>query len=87
MRKVKRFSKIVVLLLMVTAVTTILLTPSPSDDVPGVMHRNHSPVAISLTVGLLQLASITRLNHLPQGISNHQQLPSNFLELVCQHLC
>jgi hypothetical protein len=84
---VKRFSKIIVLLLMVTAVTTILLTPSPSDDVPGVMHRNHSPIAISLTIGLLQLASITSLNHLPQEFSNHQLLPSNFLELVCQHLC
>jgi len=84
---VKSFSKIVVLLLMVTAVTTILLTPSPSDDVPGVMHRSHSPVALSLTIGLLQLASITKLNHLPQEFSNHQLLSSNFLELVCQHLC
>jgi hypothetical protein len=84
---VRRLSKIVVLLLMVTAVTTILLTPSPSDDVPGVMHRNHSSIILALTIGLLQLASITKSNHLPQEISNHQLLPSNFLELLCQHLC
>jgi hypothetical protein len=87
MEVVRRFLKVVVLLLVVGAVTTILLTPSPSDDVPGVMHRHRSPVAMSATVDLLQVASLIKSNHLPQDIFNRLLLPANFLELVCQHLC
>ena len=86
-RIVKRLFKIVVLLLVVAAVTTILLTPSPSDDVPGVMHRNHSPVALAVAIGLVQLASLVRSHLAAQEVTSHLQAPSNFLEFVCQHLC
>lgn len=87
MKVVGRVFKIVVLLLVVTAVTTILLTPSPSDDVPGVMHRSHSHVAAAVVTGLLQIASLTRSSHLAQDPSTHPLQVSNFLELHCQHIC
>ena len=87
MKVVGRYFKIVVLLVVVAAVTTILLTPTLSDDVPGIMHRNHNPVAITIAVGLLQVAALIRSCHSPQENPNHQLFSSNFLELVCQHLC
>ena len=87
MKVVGRFFKIFVLLLVVASVTTILLTPSPSDDVPGVMHRNHSPVAMAVAICLLQAASLVG-SHLRLQDSSSRILPAlNFLELFCQHLC
>lgn len=87
MKVVGRYFKIVVLLLVVTAVTTILLTPTPSDDVPGIMHRNHSPVAMAVAVGLVQVAALISSRHRAQESPTHQLLSANFLELFCQHLC
>jgi hypothetical protein len=84
---VGRFLKIIILLMVVAAVTTILITPTASDDVPGLMHRNHSPVAVVVTVGLVQLAALTKWFHRLQDRGRHQLLCPNFLELVCQHLC
>ena len=79
--------KIVVLLLVVTAVTTILLTPTPTDDVPGVMHRNHGPVFASLTRSLVLVASVAKTFRFSRAVSGDLLLPSNLLELQCQHLC
>ncbi len=87
MEVVGNFGKIAIVLLVVTAVTTILLTPTLSDDVPGIMHRNHSPVALAVAVGLVQLAILIKSHHGIQDRATHEILPANFLELVCQHLC
>jgi hypothetical protein len=84
---VGRFVKIVVLLIVVAAVATILITPTTSDDVPGVMHRNHSPLAMVVAIGLVQLVALSQSFHRFQDHHSHQFLCSNFLELVCQHLC
>jgi len=79
--------RLVVLLLVVAAVVTILLTPTPNDDVLGVMHRNHSALAVVVAIGLLQAAVLIRSRHYPQNNSSRLSLSSNILELVCQHLC
>ena len=87
MKAVGRLFKLIVLLLVVAAVATILLTPTPNDDVPGVMHRNHSSVAMVVAPGLLQVAVLIRSFHYPQNNASRPTLSSNILELVCQHLC
>jgi len=84
---VGRYFKIAVLLLVVAAVATILLTPSPSDDVPGLMHRNHSTVVMAVAIGLVQVTALSRSSQVPLHSPRHPMLSSNFLELVCQHLC
>ena len=87
MKDVGRYFKVVVLLLTVTAVATILITPTPSDDVPGIRHRNHSPVALAVASGLVQAAALISSPQRSQHSPTHQPLSPNFLELVCQHLC
>jgi hypothetical protein len=84
---VGRYLKLAILLLVVAAVATILLTPSPSDDVPGVMHRNHGTVGLAVALGLVQLIAASRSSQVPLHPPIHPVLSSNFLELVCQHLC
>ena len=87
MEVVGRYCKIVILVLVVTAVTTILLTPTPTDDVLGVMHRNHSPVVVAVAIDLVQLAALISPSHRSQNSPSHRLLSPNFLEFVCQHLC
>ncbi len=87
MKVVARVFKIVVLLLVVAAVTTILLTPTPTDDVPGVMHSNHSPLAVAVIVGVVQVASLSKSLSLLQETTSHPLMHASFLELACQHLC
>lgn len=87
MKVVGRFLKIFVLLLVVVSVTTILLTPTLTDDVPGVMHRSHSPVAVAVALCLLQAASLVSSHLRLQDSSGPILRASNFLELFCQHLC
>jgi undecaprenyl pyrophosphate phosphatase UppP len=84
---VARYFKLVVLLLVVTAVATILLTPTPTDDVPGVMHQSHSPVAVAVAIGLVQAVALINSTQRLQNSPSRQLLSPNFLELVCQHLC
>ncbi len=87
MKVVGRYFKIIVLLLVVTAVTTILVTPTLTDDVPGVMHRNHSAVAMAVAIGLIQVAALTSASQHLARSPRCQLLSSNFLEFLCQHLC
>ncbi len=75
------------LLLMVTAVATILITPSTADDVPGVMHRSHTPMTPAVLIGLMPLASIARSIHLLKEVAAHELLQGNLLEFECQHIC
>jgi nitrate reductase gamma subunit len=84
---VGRLFKIAILLLVVAAVTTILITPTLSDDVPGLVHRNHGSVAMVVAIGLVEVAALIRSCCRREDDSSHELLTSNILELVCQRLC
>lgn len=82
-----RLLKSIVVLLIVAAVATILITPSAADDVPGVHHRSYpSPIAFIVAIGFA-IAAIFRAQYLSASTTSHRLLPSELLDLVCQRLC
>jgi hypothetical protein len=85
-RSVGTFVKITVVLLVIVAVTTILLTPTAKDDVVGVLHKGQ--------VYSLHLSNITLpfLVTLPAHVAPEVEpspLPDStaLLDLVCVRLC
>jgi hypothetical protein len=71
----------------VAAVTTILVTPSFTDDVPGLMHRSHTSLVLVLALVLAQMVYLVTGSRIRPNQSGRVYLSSNFLELMCQHLC
>lgn len=84
MGKALRF---IVVLLAVTAVATILITPSTADDAVGVTHRVHSALAFTVPVNLLSPPLQISPPQVLDSLTSHPLLPSDLLDLVCQRLC
>jgi hypothetical protein len=86
-QRVGTLVKVIVGLLIILAVTTILVTPDPSDDVMGVVHPHNAVhaqlVFLSLIhdVPLLTGSLVVRENE-PQAIH-----PTDVVDLVCARLC
>jgi hypothetical protein len=70
-----------------TAVVTILITPSIADDVPGVTHRGHTALVVISPANLLSSTPRVVTPQEVQGIDSQRTLPSDLLDLVCQRLC
>ena len=83
-----RVQRVILVLLLVVTVATVLVTPDPTDDVQGLLHRPH--VQFSLTI--LSLFRLS-LGFLSSGILSCLQAPSHtaqtdeLMNLLCVRLC
>ena len=86
LRQVGTYTKLVLGLLVILSITTILISPDPTDDVLGVMHQQHVLTAQPVLLGLIQAAPS------PTAIvlaSDSAEIPpsGDLLDLVCTRLC
>lgn len=84
---VERFFKVAVILLVVVAVATILITPDPSDDVAGVLHAKHSPISFTLFATLLKSLPLPVARVVSRDSLARREMHPDLLDLVCARLC
>jgi len=84
-----RVARIVLALLSIFVITLVLVTPDPTDDVPGVLPPLHPNKAHKLAVCPLPLpARQSAVFLLAAPVSSAQSLPaSELLDLVCVSRC
>lgn len=77
-----------ILLLIVVALFTVLVTPDPSDDVKGVLHKIHLELAVLLHCVHLQHVR-SDPGTIAAGLATlfRKSLVSELLDLNCARLC
>ena len=81
--------RIALALLAVLAITVVLITPDPTDDVPGITNCNHLDQIQKLIICLLHSPARQRLVFLfPTPSNSHQRLSSlELFDLDCVYRC
>jgi hypothetical protein len=80
------FTKVVLGLLIIVAVTTILVTPDPSDDVMVILHQQHVLTAQPVLLSVIQVSLSTLRLSQSEDVSD-VALSADLLDLVCSRLC
>jgi hypothetical protein len=80
-------ARVLLALLIIVSVATILITPDPSDDVVGVLHQQHSIGFLPVFVKLVCPTTLALFCDPSKDSSAHFSRISDFLEMVCTHLC
>jgi hypothetical protein len=83
---VGNFVKVALILIVVVAVATILVTPDPKDDVPGVLHKAQV-YGLSLSSAVLQPLAVSPARAMAHLVPFYQPDSSGLLDLVCVRLC
>jgi hypothetical protein len=76
-------------IVLILAVATVLISPDPSDDVVGLLHRHHVVqfISMSLASGIwLRLLTGCGGPSEPQLAAEHPRSP-DILALICSLLC
>jgi hypothetical protein len=79
-------AKVVLGLVIVLSVTTILLTPDPTDDVMGILHQQHVMAIQPVLLSAVQVFVATSLVRVSDELVE-VPLSVDLLDLVCTRLC
>lgn len=84
-----RAAQIVLALLAAFAIALVLVTPDPTDDVPGILNGNHLDKIQKLAVCSINLpAQQCLMFRLPAPSNSHHRLTtSELFDLVCVYRC
>lgn len=81
--------QIALALLAVFAITLVLITPDPTDDVPGILNSTHLCKGQRLTLfSISPPAQQYFINRLPARANSHQRLSTlELFDLDCVYRC
>jgi len=83
-----RFLSVFLVLLLVVAVTTILITPDPTDDVEGVVRSAHVQFSlVILTFFRNSIDSVSSAILSAQVGSIYPAQPDELMNLLCVWIC
>jgi hypothetical protein len=83
---VGKLFRVTVVVVVVLAVTAILLTPSPTDDVLGVLHKAQV-YGLQISSAATGVFAVSSTRTVPQPVQLFQPDSSALLDLVCVRLC
>lgn len=81
---VGRSARVILIIVMVSAVATVLVTPDPSDDIQGLLHQPH--VQISLGILCTQTISLNANEPFRPSFSSSSR-SSELEDLLCVRIC